>query len=112
MEGRNGPIAAASRTRPLRDVLADSRQVFDQVLAVVRVCPDDVLNDGRRFGLPDDVPPWVLVANNTYAHYREHGRAIQAWRDLGGIFRKLFNFWGVHLMTHLPALRHPPTCSI
>jgi hypothetical protein len=83
MDERNERIAAASRTRPLRDVLADSRQVFDQVLAVVRVCPDDVLNDGRRFGLPDDGPPWVLVANNTYAHYREHGRAIRAWLDRG-----------------------------
>src|SRR5205085_9037384 len=62
IDERNERIAADSRNRPLRDVLADSRQVFDQVLAVVRVCPDDVLNDGRRFGLPDDVPPWVLVA--------------------------------------------------
>jgi hypothetical protein len=81
MDERNERIAAESRHRPLRDVLADSRQVFDQVLAVVRACPDDVLNDGRRFGLPDDVPPWVLVANNTYEHYREHGRAIRAWLD-------------------------------
>jgi len=76
---RTARIAAESRNRPLHDVLADSRQVFDQVLAVVRACPDDVLNDGRRFGLPDDVLPWVLVANNTDAHYREHGRAIRAW---------------------------------
>jgi hypothetical protein len=81
MDERNERIAAESRDRPLRDVLADSRQVFDQVLAVVRACPDDVLNDGRRFGLPGDVPPWVLVANNTYEHYREHGRAIRAWLD-------------------------------
>jgi len=81
MDGRNECIAAESRDRPVHDVLADSRQVFDQVLAVVRACPDDVLNDGRRFGLPDDVPPWVLVANNTYEHYREHGRAVRVWLD-------------------------------
>jgi hypothetical protein len=78
---RNERIAVESHNRPLRDVLADSRQAFDQVLAVVRACPDDVLNDGRLTGLPDDVPPWVLVANNTYKHYREHGRAIRAWLD-------------------------------
>ena len=81
MDERNERIAAESRHRPLRDVLADSRQAFDQVLAVMRACPDDVLNDGPRFGLPDDVPPWVLVATNTYEHYREHGRAIRAWLD-------------------------------
>src|SRR2546430_1161158 len=81
MDERNERIAAESRNRPVHDVLADSRQVFDQVLAVVRTCPDDVLNDGRRFGPPDDVPPWVLVANNTYEHYREHDRAIRAWVD-------------------------------
>jgi hypothetical protein len=80
---RNERIAAESHNRPLRDVLADSRQVFDQVLAVVRACPDDVLADGHLVGLPEDMPPWVLVANNTYEHYREHGRAIRAWLDRG-----------------------------
>jgi len=81
MDERNVILAAQSRARPVRDVLAESEQVFGQLLAVVDACPDDILNDPRRLGLPDDVVPWTLVANNSYAHYQEHARAIRAWLD-------------------------------
>jgi hypothetical protein len=79
MDERNTILAAQSRTRPVRDVLAESEQTFGQLLAVIAACPDDILNDPRRLGLPDDVVPWTLVANNSYAHYQQHAQAIRTW---------------------------------
>jgi hypothetical protein len=81
MDERNVILAAQSQARPLEDILAESERVFGQLLAVVSGCPDELLNDPRRLGLPDDVAPWTLVANNSYAHYQEHAQAIRAWLD-------------------------------
>jgi hypothetical protein len=79
MDERNVILAAQSKPRPVGEVLAESERVFEQLLAVVTGCPDEILNDPRRLGLPDDVVPWTLVANNSYAHYQEHAQAIRAW---------------------------------
>ncbi len=87
LDERNALIAAQSAPRPVREVLAESERVFDQLLSVVAACPDDILNDPRRLGLPDDVVPWTLVANNSYAHYREHMQAIQTWLDASSTYR-------------------------
>jgi hypothetical protein len=81
MDERNAILAGQSRTRPAPAVLAESERIFGQLLAVVAACPDDLLNDPRRLGLPDDVAPWTLVANNSYAHYQQHAQAIRAWLD-------------------------------
>jgi hypothetical protein len=79
MDERNDHIAAESRSRPLGDVLAEAEQVFSQLLTMIAACPEELLNEPQRLGLPDDVVPWMLVANNSYAHYREHEQAIRAW---------------------------------
>ncbi len=79
MDERNARIAAESRARPLDEVLAEADQVFGQLLAVIATCPEDVLNDPRRLGLPGDMVPWMAVASNSYAHYREHEPDIRAW---------------------------------
>jgi hypothetical protein len=84
MDERNARVAAASRPRPVADVLADAEQVFNQFLAVIGACPDAMLNDASLLGLPDDIPPWIRVANNSYGHYREHARAIESWLDTMG----------------------------
>jgi hypothetical protein len=81
MDERNAILAAQSQAQPVGEVLAESEQVFRQLLAVVAGCPDEILNDPRRLGLPDDVVPWTLVANNSYAHFQEHALAIRAWLD-------------------------------
>jgi DinB superfamily len=81
MDERNARIAAESRPRPVGDVLAEAEQTFSQLLTLVAACPEDILNDPRRLGLPDDVVPWMLVANNSYAHFRQHAQAVQAWLD-------------------------------
>jgi hypothetical protein len=79
IDERNERIAAASRARPAGDVLAEADEVFGKLLRVIAACPDDLLNDARLLGLPDDIPPWMRVANNSYAHYREHAESLRAW---------------------------------
>lgn len=79
MDERNARIAAESRSRPLAEVLAEADAVFSQLLGLIERIPDDLLNDARHLGLPDDVPPWVRVANNSYAHYRQHAQSVRAW---------------------------------
>ena len=79
IDERNVLLAEESRVQSVHDVLAESERVFGQLLAVIAACPEDLLNDPRRLGLPDDVAPWTLVANNSYAHYQEHAQAIRAW---------------------------------
>jgi len=79
MDEQNAQIAATSRTRTASDILAEADQVFAQLLAVVEACPEDLLNDPRLLGLPEDMVPWMGVANNSYAHYREHEPALRAW---------------------------------
>jgi hypothetical protein len=77
----NASIAAESRARPASDVLAEADEVFGQLLALIAACPEDILNDPRRLGLPEDMVPWMGVANNSYAHYRQHEPALRAWLE-------------------------------
>jgi hypothetical protein len=84
LDEQNAKIAAGSHARPVGDVLAEADAVFHQMLAVVAACPDDILNDPQVLGLPDDMVPWMGVANNSYAHYREHEESLRAWLDRTG----------------------------
>jgi hypothetical protein len=84
MDENNVQIAAESRARPAAEVLAEANEVFGQLLAVVNACPQNILNDPHVLGLPDDMVPWMGVANNSYAHYREHEPALRAWLARSG----------------------------
>lgn len=79
MDDNNASIAAESSARSVRDVLADADAVFQQLLAVIESVPQNLLNDPHLLGLPDDTVPWMAVANNSYAHYREHEPALRQW---------------------------------
>ncbi|MBF6591715.1 MAG: DinB family protein [Ktedonobacterales bacterium] len=83
VDEQNVHIAAESRVRSASDVLAEADEVFGQLLAIVETCPEDILNDPRRLGLPGDMVPWMGVANNSYAHYHEHEPALRAWLERG-----------------------------
>lgn len=79
MDERNARIATESRARSVDDVRAEADDVFDQLLQVIAACPDDLLNNAKLLGLPDDVQPWMRVANNSYLHYQHHEQSIRAW---------------------------------
>ena len=83
MEERNARIAEESRARPVQEVPADSRQVFERLLVAIQACPDALLNDPHQLGLPPDVAPWTLVAANSFEHCQQHAHAIRAWLDGG-----------------------------
>jgi hypothetical protein len=77
----NTQIAEQSRARPASEVLAEADAVFGQLLALIEACPQDKLNDPRLLGLPEDMVPWMGVANNSYGHYRQHEPALRAWLE-------------------------------
>lgn len=79
LDERNAHIASRVRTRPASDVLAQADAVFGQLLTAISACPDRLLNDASALGLPEDIPPWMRVANNSYSHYREHATDLRAW---------------------------------
>lgn len=79
IDERNARITAQARARSAGDILADADDVFQRLLAMIATVPDYILNDASALGLPDDIPPWMRVANNSYAHYREHARDLSAW---------------------------------
>jgi hypothetical protein len=83
LDEMNARIAAEARARPVDEVLAEADEVFGQLLAIIEAVPQDILNDPKLLGLPEDMVPWMGVANNSYAHYREHEPALRTWVGAG-----------------------------
>lgn len=81
MDELNARIAQVARTRPAADVLAEADAVFGRLLELLAAVPEELLNDPTPLGLPEDMVPWIGVANNSYAHYREHEPALRAWLE-------------------------------
>lgn len=79
LDEMNARITEAAQARPAADVLAEAEAVFAQLLELIAAAPQELLNDPKRLGLPEDMIPWMGVANNSYAHYREHELALRAW---------------------------------
>lgn len=81
-DDRNAEVYRQNRDRPLREVLAEARGLYPQLLEAVRGLTEEDLNDPARFpGMPADWQPWRIIAGNTYTHYEEHARNIRAWLD-------------------------------
>jgi hypothetical protein len=73
----NAWIYKANRDRPLADVLNDSREVFQQLVAEVSALSDEQLNDPQRF-------PWLegerLTGAFIFGHFhQEHEPDMRAW---------------------------------
>jgi DinB superfamily len=79
MDENNERIASESQYRPVTEVLAEADSVFGRLLPLIEACPENLLNDPGILGLPEDMVPWMGVANNSYAHYREHELDLRAW---------------------------------
>jgi hypothetical protein len=75
----NAWIYKANRDRPLADVLNDSREVFQQLVAAVDALSDEQLNDPQRFS-------WLeserLTGAFIFGHFHEeHEPDMRAWLD-------------------------------
>lgn len=75
----NDWIYKTNRDRPLADVLNDSSEVFQQLVAAIDALSDEQLNDPQRF-------PWLegerLTGSFLFAHFhQEHEPDMRAWLE-------------------------------
>jgi hypothetical protein len=78
----NAIMISCYRDHSLQDVLAEERQVYEQLLDEVRKLSDEDLNDSRRFRkMPADWVPWEVIAGNSFKHYQDHILPVRAWLD-------------------------------
>ena len=74
----NAWIYETNRARSVDEVLGESRQVFEQLLAAIRELPEEVLR------APAVHLPWLerqtIAASDFFAHFHEeHERDMRAW---------------------------------
>lgn len=85
VDERNAIIFRENRDRPLELVIAESRQVYDRLLLVIKLVPEDDLISPHRFEryiVPfwdRDQPLWKCIAGDSFEHYAEHIPSIDAW---------------------------------
>jgi hypothetical protein len=73
----NAWLYQANRDRSVREVLADSRQVFEQLVAAIEAFPEAELLDSDRFAWMEGEP---LSATALFAHFHEeHEPDMRAW---------------------------------
>ncbi len=68
-----------NKARPLAEVQADFESSFQQAVQTVESIEEADLSQAERFPWRAGRPLWVMVAANTWWHYKEHGERIQAW---------------------------------
>lgn len=66
-----------NKDRPLSEILAEFRAVFQQLEQEVQNLRDEELNQPRTW--LKGWPVSEVVAGNTYEHYQEHGQIIKDW---------------------------------
>ena len=72
-EQRNDAVYAVNKDRLLRDVLAEAKLVFADLVRLLPTISEADLNDATSFpGMPSDWQPWQVIASNTYEHYTDH----------------------------------------
>jgi uncharacterized damage-inducible protein DinB len=88
LEERNAAIHAEFRDRPAADVLAEADSVWTRLRPELETLTDDDLAEAHRFrDLADAIPgaaPWEVIGSNTFEHYEDHARDVQAWLDRTG----------------------------
>jgi hypothetical protein len=73
----NAWIYAANKDRPLSDVLAESREVFQQLFDTLNAFPEAALLDPERFGWMEGEP---LSGAVFFGHFHEeHEPDMRAW---------------------------------
>ena len=83
----NGWIYASNHERPLSEVLADARQMFQQLFTVMQALPDDVRIETVIAGGKEFYVVWLsdqrFPPGEFFYHFRDdHEPAIRAWLAL------------------------------
>jgi hypothetical protein len=74
----NAWIYKSNHERPVREVLDESHQVFQQMFAAIEGLPDEVLSDPARY------LPWLeaqsIKPSDFFGHFHEeHEQDMRAW---------------------------------
>lgn len=78
---RNARPVEEQRDVPLSDILAESEQVYAQLLEAIQTLSDEDLNDARRFRGLREGTPWEMIAGCSFDHYPGHIAVIRRWLD-------------------------------
>lgn len=79
---RNRVIYEQNRNRPAAEVLQEARAIYQELFDLLSKLSEEDLNDPQRFAeMPPVLPPWRLIAGNTYIHYYEHATEVRRWLD-------------------------------
>lgn len=75
----NAWIYDANRDRPLSDVLRESREVFEQLVATLSAFPEGELHDSTRFSWLEGEP---ITGAMLFGHFHdEHEADMRAWLE-------------------------------
>ncbi len=77
LEQFNARCYAENCDLPLSDVMAESREAFEELLVELEALPEDPHHECWSTW-PGGRPPWGLLAE-FHEHYREHGEPILRW---------------------------------
>ncbi len=75
----NAWLCALNRGRTWRDVRTESREVFARLVQLLRHAPEDALVARDRFEWLNGKSLAESIAGDTFEHYQDHARALQAW---------------------------------
>jgi hypothetical protein len=77
VNGFNDRIYQENRERSYMEVFSDFQQVYHELLTALNNLPDE--QDALQWTLwRNGEPPWLLIAGNTYDHYKDHFVPIEA----------------------------------
>jgi hypothetical protein len=80
VDERNAAVVAASRARPLDEVLDEARAVQRELLALLAsIRPEDIDGADWFVGLPGKWPPSRVIEINVLEHYRDHIEELSRW---------------------------------
>jgi hypothetical protein len=81
-EERNQFFYRQAQQHSLAEVLAESQQVYQQLIEMVEAHSEEFLTQSQHFeGVPEPILVWKLLEGDGYAHYREHAQAIREWLE-------------------------------
>jgi uncharacterized protein (TIGR03083 family) len=82
-EQRNQEYHRRAQHLPLAEVLEESRQVHQRLLAAVEAHTEEFLTQSQHFdGMPEPVEVWRMLQGDVYDHSREHAQVIRAWLEM------------------------------
>lgn len=69
----------ANKDRSLEEVEIDFHSSYQKALKTVQALSEEDLIDPKRFSWRKGDPLWLMVAANTWEHYKEHRETIIEW---------------------------------